>query len=261
MPLEPAKKEAEELDRQIAFKREEIADCDPAKVSMLQSELTSLMMELNSLKSKYQLVAGLEAQIVDIGPAPLNPNIAELRAEADNIQQQLIKLAANKRYDELSEQVTKDKFELENELEILKIWIKLTDANGLQSTMMNKPFEDLASDMSNYLSSMFGSEVTASFNLVSKANSFSFGLVRNGQYIEFDYLSSGEKCLFTLALILCILDRSQTQLRTIVIDDILDHLDGNNAEYLFDTLKKVDSVQFILAGVKECKDEGICFAV
>ena len=108
---------------------------------------------------------------------------------------------------------------------------------------------------------MFNADTKAKFNLVSKANSFSFGLEREEKYIEFDYLSSGERCLFTLALIMCILDKSKSQIRTLIIDDILDHLDSSNANSLFESLKQVKDIQFILAGVKECKDATICKAV
>ena len=126
---------------------------------------------------------------------------------------------------------------------------------------MNKPFEDLATEMSSYLSQMFNKPITAKFNLISKANSFSFGLESDGKYIEFDYLSSGERCLFTLALIMCIFNKSESQIRTILIDDILDHLDSANADYLFGALKGVTDIQFILAGVKECSDSSICKSV
>ena len=126
---------------------------------------------------------------------------------------------------------------------------------------MSKPFEDLAAEMSDYLTKMFGQPTKAQFGLLAKANSFSFGLIRDDSYIEFDYLSSGERCLFTLALILCIMNRSKSPVRTIFIDDILDHLDESNSDYLFETLKTISGIQFIMAGVKQCKDTSICKAV
>ena len=127
--------------------------------------------------------------------------------------------------------------------------------------MMNRPFETLAENMSSYLSKIFNANIVAKFNLSSKANSFSFGLDRDGKYIEFDYLSSGEKCLFMLSLIMCILDKSKSQIKTILIDDALDHLDDTNAEHLFKSLKEVTEIQFILAGVQTCNDSTICKAV
>ena len=255
--------QSEEIDKQIAFKHEEAKDCGKDKIAELQNKINELNRQLGSIESQYGTLAYLQAQAanmkcVDIGERPTDLSHSELNEQIAIIQKSLIEIEANKRYDQLASTVTQDKFKLENELEVLKDWIKLTDANGLQSTLMDKPFEDLAEDMSIYLSSMFNSPTEAKFNLVSKANSFSFGLVRSDQYIEFDYLSSGERCLFTLALIMCILDKSGSEIRTIIVDDILDHLDTDNASYLFNALKSVENIQFILAGVKECSDFSIC---
>lgn len=280
------KAEAEEIDKQIQFKEEESNDCSPEEIGKLQSqiatrelklrtaksvieaqiskaeiEINQINLQLAQINSNYSMLESMQAQLIDIGERPTELSQLELTSKIATYREQLSKLAANKQYAELTETVTKDKFKLEGELEVLKDWIKLTDANGLQSKLMDKPFENLATDMSKYLSAMFNTPTEAKFNLVSKANSFSFGIERNGSYIEFDYLSSGERCLFTLALIMCILDKSHSEMRTIVIDDILDHLDADNATYLFDALKNVKDTQFILAGVKECQNTAICKAV
>lgn len=277
------KKEADELDKQITFKEEELEDCSPDKIAELQSQIGAIVTEsrlanmeiqskiqtyqneiqlakseINQISHMYDNVKALESQLVDIGEKPTELDQLQLTSKLTTLREQLSKIQANKQYAELTSTVTADKFKLENELEILKDWTKLTDANGLQSAMMNGPFENLENDMSTYLTAMFNASTTAKFNLVSKANSFSFGLERDGQYIEFDYLSSGERCLFTLALIMCILDKSNSKVRTIIIDDILDHLDAANASYLFESLKQMKDIQFILAGVKECEDTTIC---
>lgn len=256
-------KQAKELDDAIQFKKEESLEYNPLVTDGIRREVQRLKDDLNKIRTQYDRLESIKSQIPEssklVPPTSLSrEDIAAELAQNRRLKEQI---AANKQYEALVDKVTADKFNLENELEILKLWVKLTDANGLQSSMMNKPFEDLSENMSKYLSDMFNAPIEAKFNLVSKANSFSFGLSRDGQYIEFDYLSSGERCLFTLALILCILDRSGSQIRTIIIDDILDHLDSDNAEHLFKALQGVKDVQFILAGVKECKDKKICQSV
>lgn len=257
-----AKKEAE-LKSQLEFKRSELADCDTMKQNKLSQTIFQLETQLNSIQSDYNQVAIIRSQLesLQVTEVPTDKTMAEIDSGLASLRDQLAQIAANERYDQLSATITEDKFKFENELEIYKVWIKLTDANNLQTQLMNKPFEELAKDMSYYLNIMFGSPVEADFNLSSKANSFSFGLDRDGQYIEFDYLSSGERCLFTLALIMCILDKSHSAIQTILIDDILDHLDTDNATHLFESLKHVNDIQFILAGVKECSDSTICQSV
>ena len=154
------------------------------------------------------------------------------------------------------ESLTADKYKTENSIEVLKIWAKLTDANGLQTTLAEKPFQDLAESMTSYLHKMFGKkDITAKFFLSDKANSFSFGIEREGKYIAYNLLSSGEKCMYTLALMMCIISKSNSPLKVIMIDDLLDHLDDSNAAKLFDALYKIKDTQIILAGVKECNSK------
>lgn len=248
-------------DDSISKLRVEMSNCSGNILQTKFNEIKQITSNIEFIRGQYNKLDALQQNIADPGDKPSEKTTSEIRSEIDELNKQLAMARANKKFDELTEQVTKDKFTKENELEVLKAWEKLTGANGLQTELMNKPFENLANEMSSYLTQMFGKETKAQFNLAEKANSFSFGLIRDDSYIEFDYLSSGERCLFTLALIMCILNKSNSQVRTILIDDILDHLDEQNSSYLFDTLTKIDNIQFIMAGVKECKDSSICAQV
>lgn len=250
-----------EADSAISKIRTEMANCSGNALQIKFNEIKQITSNIEFIRGQYNKLDALQQNVIDPGSKPTEKSTQDIRTEIDELNKQLAMARANKKFDELTEQVTKDKFKKENELEVLKIWDKLTGANGLQTELMNKPFENLATEMSDYLTQMFGQETKAQFNLAEKANSFSFGLIRDDAYIEFDYLSSGERCLFTLALIMCILNKSKSQVRTILIDDILDHLDAENSEHLFESLSKIDNIQFILAGVKECKDTSICVTV
>ena len=82
-----------------------------------------------------------------------------------------------------------------------------------------------------YIQTMYGSDsLRAKFNISAKANSFSFGLIREDKYIAYDQLSSGEKCLYTLALMICIADNSKCPLKLLLCDDMFDHLDSKAVE-------------------------------
>lgn len=94
---------------------------------------------------------------------------------------------------------------------------------------------------------------TAKFHLTEKANSFSFGVTNEeNEYIEFDLLSSGEKCLYTLALLISIVELSDSPLKIIMIDDLLDHLDMLRIKDCFETLYSISDIQILLAGVQDC---------
>ena len=259
---------------------QEIIEYNASKISLLKLTLESLQQQelaasaalkesnnklffatsaLDELKTQYSTFFQLKGMIngFDLSERPTKLTREEIAANLQKCQESLSKIEANKKYNELVETVTADKFKAMNNLEVTKIWAKLTDANGLQTEIMTKPFETLGEDMGRYLSVMFGQPTKAHFNLVGKANSFSFGIIRQDKYIEFDYLSSGERCLFMLAMMICILDKNQTSLRTILVDDLIDHLDDDNAENIYDALSNISDVQFILAGVKSCDAKGV----
>lgn len=172
----------------------------------------------------------------------------------DDLQDRQIKAASNASYAELSKKLVSQKFETEMTIECLKIWIKLTDVNGLQNDMMNMPFTRLADQVDQYLKYTMGQDTRAKFDLSNRSNSFSFGVLRNDEYIPFDLLSSGEKCMFALALLMTICNVSDASLKTIIIDDMFDHLDDNNLKNVVSALKQCSDIQFIVAGVKLIED-------
>lgn len=82
--------------------------------------------------------------------------------------------------------MTVEKFRIEQDIEILKVWVKLTDVNGLQSQLMESPFKRLADNMSVYFQKFFydtGKFSAAKFYLSEKANSFGV-LNQHNEYIE-----------------------------------------------------------------------------
>lgn len=225
-----------------------------AKISEYQSAIVEVQSKLSEIRNIYtQLDALMRAKPVveEHTPELLTTDYAAIIADIDS---KFVKVEANKRYNALIHELTDTKYKLELEVEALKIWIKLTDANGLQSKLAAKPFEKLAEDIDEHLKQTFGKDVTAGFNISEKANSFSFGINRNGNYIPYDLLSSGEKCLYTLALMIVITKRNSAEAKfnVIMVDDLFDHLDDSNIEKLFESLyTESEGVQFIFAGVKE----------
>ena len=257
--------EATHHKAEISAKMNELtAEQEPLsrEAAELTSKINGMQFSVNNLSEKYHLAAVLRNQLTSLTTIekPSSESIDMLTADLIELENTLVKISANKQFNELNNTITKEKYKSENAVEVLKVWVNSTGANGLQTYMMQKPFELLAADMSAYLSSMFGQDTKASFHLEEKANSFSFGILRNDSYIEFDLLSSGEKCLFTIALMMCLIHKSSTDLKLILADDILDHLDAENAERFFSGVQNSD-IQFVMAGVKECNDTSICVEV
>ena len=234
-----------------------------SELENLKKEHTKITMDLNSasadvatLRSTMSEIESLEKSLSALPEKPkTDKTLQDLDREIQQCTEDRDKLKANQAYEATIENITKLKYKSEINNTALAAWVKLTDINGLQTSLTEKPFEELASKMTKYIQTMYGNaELSAKFNVSTKSNSFSFGLVRDGKYISYDQLSSGEKCLYTLALMICIIDSSNSPLKLLLCDDMFDHLDSQAVEGTFLALKNITNIQFILAGVKDCQN-------
>jgi DNA repair exonuclease SbcCD ATPase subunit len=211
----------------------------------------------NNVNKWNDLTAKIHSLQTMVNTLPTKPNTdktdIELAQEIKVLQDNKMKAYANQKYNDTIDDLTKKKFDVELELAAYKAWVKATDVNGLQTEIMQQPFNQLANKMTGYIQTMYGrDDIKAHFYVSSKANSFSFGMIRDNKYISYDLLSSGEKCLYTLALMICIIDNSKSPLKVVLLDDALDNLDDVAIENTFTALKNITNIQFILAGVKHC---------
>lgn len=229
-------------------------------MSKIKKRISDVTLEVKDISEAYIKYETLSKQIYNevsiLDKDIILIEIDQLKANIEKHRDTIIKLEANKKYEELINNLTNTKYKVEQNIEILKVWIKLTDVNGLQSQLMEAPFKKLAVKMSEYLQKFFDDTnkfTTAKFHIAEKANSFSFGVTtQENEYIEFDLLSSGEKCLYTLALLLSIVEYSNSPLKIVMIDDLLDHLDMLRIKECFETLYSISDVQILLAGVQDC---------
>lgn len=221
------------------------------KLEVDNSAIYESYMRYNDVKSRLDSIIVPDNITVDV----INSELEVLGDKRCYIEDKLIKIEANKKYVELYESLASDKMKINENIILCKELQKLTDVNGLQSKIMNAPFVDLSNKVSNYLQCFWHTDVQAEFVINGGANNFSFGIIRNGEYISFDTLSSGEKCIYTLALIISLIYSTNSELNLILIDDLFDHLDDVNYDYLLNELNKINEIQFILAGVSapNCK--------
>lgn len=224
-----------------------------SKVKLLKSQKESLVNRLldrvvsltNDVNRRSQIEKELESLPKDF----VAIDVDELRVQLSEYENMYAKAVANRQYNELNDVIIKDKYRIQNTIECLKIWVKLTDVNGLQNSGDYNPFDVLSDSINTALKKLFGKSASAKFNTEGKANSFSFGVERNGTYVPYNLLSSGEKCMFILSMYLGLLEYSKSPLKLILIDDFLDHLDDENFASVFQALDNTD-IQYVFAGVK-----------
>lgn len=181
--------------------------------------------------------------------------IAQYDQQAEALRVKLSHCIANKKYDETIDKFTNKKLTIQNHVDILAVWAKYTDANNLQTKVAMEPFAELEVKVDKYLTVLFHEDVKFRTELSTKANSFSFGIMRNSTYIPYELLSSGEKTLVAFSIMLYIASATTGKLKLVMVDDMLDHLDSENVYTLFDRLSEIDDIQIITAGVKKVKND------
>lgn len=247
--------ELSSLDMAISELNRQLTD-----LSMKSTDLENKIQQVRTTLTKMQTVIGqITALRNSMQSLPEKPNtdktLSEVEAEIRQYEEAKMKLQANLVYEETIDKITAMKYKTELNNNALAAWIKLTDVNGLQSTLAESSFDALAIKMTDYIQSMWGnSELQAKFEVSAKSNSFSFGLIRDNKYIAYEQLSSGEKCLYALALMICIINNSSSSLKLLLCDDMFDHLDNSAIESTFAALKKIPDTQFIFAGVNDCRN-------
>lgn len=219
-----------------------------------QTDIQNWIVDRNNYEIKKQELTNRYAARDDLmgklQPEPEITRFQDYDSQISDLQDMYAKCIANEKYQNLIDTLTREKFDLSVQIDIYKSWIDLTGVNGLQTSVAT-PFEHLSSIMTPQIKSIFGDTSDVSFIIDTKSNGFSMGITRDGEYIPYNLLSSSEKCIFTLALMLGIVSISPGELKVILVDDLFDHLDDDNISKVFDILDTIKfNVQMIFAGVK-----------
>lgn len=256
--LDPIRSEADTLLASITADKQKLNE---VKANLLgyNQYLSELRQQRDQIASAYRQYEDLKHKLSELNIEPIAESDLEaqelaIKDKIGTLRSTLEQVIANKEYDKRADQLTSDKYKADMYLDLYKRWEKTTSVNGLQNKIMVQPFDAFADKISEYLTRFFGIDTKASFNLGEKANSFSFGIIRDGSYIHYDLLSSGEKCLFMMAMLIAISEVSDASFKLIMVDDFLDHLDDDKINNCFSTLYSISSVQTILAGVQQCDD-------
>lgn len=184
-------------------------------------------------------------------------DVSFIDSELSALQDTKVKFLANLQHENLYNKLVSDKLKLESEIDLLKLFIKFTGVNGLQNKYAKSGvFDKLEEYLNPNVAKLFGYDASVQFNVSEKANSFSFGLLREDSYVPYNMLSSGEKCLFSICLLTSLLQNSDTKLKLVMIDDMLDHIDAENLSKLVRWVKNNDDVQYIFASVDNIDVDG-----
>lgn len=232
-----------------------------AKINSGNELKHSLASWLQSYRDKIELVKSLsvpdtENNVSDSQIKQAQEQLSKAHDVVDTCTTELQKAKDVLSNASMIESLTKDKYTFKERYDVLNSWVKLTDSNGLQSTLSSGGFEALETNLSREVEQVFGSGTKCKFNVTNKANSFSFGIVRNDTYIPYNLLSTGEKTLFAFALMLYVAQNSGSDLKVVMMDDFFDHLDSERFASLMEAVKSyLNDIQIIMAGVVPCDSD------
>lgn len=142
-------------------------------------------------------------------------------------------------------------------LDLLKKLDNLTGQNGLQAKLGKAAVTDFLDSLSK-TASLFYKNFDYYIDVENeKSNSFDFGIVKDGNKISYDTLSSGEQCVYMVALLSAILKLSTT-CKLLLIDDVFDHLDEEKIKTVIKFAESQSDIQYIFAGYQTiAKDESL----
>jgi len=249
----------EDTRMQLKAKQDEFDKCssDLNNFETSRRDIASKFQEASAkqldIKHRYERRDALKATLLKLpeGLTDLDIDVSYWNNRLAELSDLQAKVIANEQYTNLIDTMTKQKFEVSNLLDAYKVWDKLTSVNGLQShNSGTNPFDVLINDMKPIIQKFFGDDVSITFVTEGKSNSFSYGLTFPLGYVPYDMLSSGEKCLFNLALLISIIKFAECPLKLVMIDDSFDHLDDINIDKVFESLLNMKDIQMIFAGVK-----------
>lgn len=219
-----------------------------------QTEQLSDKLKSISLPSDDEMVTEDEINVYNTRADEYQSEILSLTDSKNSIQRSI-------ESSKLVDTLTVDKYKLQEKVDILNSWVKLTSANGLQTTLSSEGFNKLENNLTSDIKKLFGENTTCKFNVTNKANSFSFGINRDGTYIPYDLLSTGEKTLYTFILMSYIARNSNSEVKLVMMDDFFDHLDSNNLNMLMSIISSTDDIQVVMAGVASVKYDNLSVVV
>ena len=211
---------------------------------------SKIVLEEKSIKEAYEKRDDLSSQLIEISEAASSKSSSAIQQEIDKLTEDYSKAVANEKYQSMMSKLQNDQLSLDSKIAFTKDAIKALGENGLQSDLIKEPFEKLQNEMWKTLVAAWEQKDIGvpRFIIESKSNSFDFGFERDKKFIPFQNLSSGEKCVFMTVFLAELTKMSKSELKTVIIDDLFDHLDDSKFENLVSSNMHA---QIIVAGVKK----------
>lgn len=232
----------------------EFRDRATEEIHKLRNEIQGIESSYRKISSNKVKIDALQEELDALSDVPDNFKSTEnLQSRKSELTSRLVSMMSNLEYTKKSDELSDVKMKLDYEISILDTLIRRTGVNDLQTKLVTEPFEHLATNIEEFSHNYAFKYGELAFNVSTKANSFSFGLNRDGTFVPYDNLSSGEKAKFSIMMQLYMIQKLNYKFDVLIIDDNFDHVDDDNFHDLMEDIgiyASKHSIQFILAGVR-----------
>ncbi len=218
---------------------------------------------LKMLSNRYEERDSLRDSMIvenipdDIVESNIDEYIQYKETERENLHDRLNDAIEYSTLVKTSESMENQKIQSKIRLDLLKELDKLTGQNGLQAKLGKAAVTDFLDSLSKTASLFYKNSDYYIDVENEKSNSFDFGIVKDGNKISYDTLSSGEQCVYMVALLSAIL-KLTTTCKLLLIDDVFDHLDEEKIKTVIKFAESQSDIQYIFAGYQTiAKDESL----
>ena len=227
---------------------EEIAKVKNEK-SNNSTKIESILENIEAIKSKiYDDVEDID-NLIDILEYN-NNNIADLKANLDILK--------NKHRDIQNQTRTlEDSRKSSLKFTAISVIKKQLGPNGLQGDIIKRNLGEISDELTDIIHN-FGKHEDFYFDTINKQGKeeFNFGWIRDGNEINFDSLSRGEQMITTAAMIKIFLEKMNSSIKLIILDEI-NNLDEVNLENVFKAFSEYKDMQIIICGVLDTNQTDI----
>lgn len=218
---------------------------------------------LKMLSNRYEERDSLRNSMIvedipdDITESNIDEYIQYKETEKENLHDRLNDAIEYSTLVKTSKSMENQKIQSKIRLDLLKALDKLTGQNGLQAKLGKAAVADFLDSLSKTASLFYKNSDYYIDVENEKSNSFDFGIVKDGNKISYDTLSSGEQCVYMVALLSAIL-KLTTTCKLLLIDDVFDHLDEEMIKTVIKFAESQSDIQYIFAGYQTiAKDESL----
>lgn len=242
------KKDSEAIAAQTNIKIKELQKLEAEKQTK-EAVITRLENQIKTIKEHVYEIYTDEEDLEGIREG-IDSNLKELKEELANLNRKQRDIQNQSRTIEDGRQSTL-KF---NAISIIKTGL---GPNGLQGDIIKNNLSEISNELSELIHK-FGKEEVFYFNTMTKQGKedFNFGWIREKEEINFDSLSRGEQMITTAAMLIIFLNRMNSALKLIMLDEI-NNLDDLNLDNIFKAFSDLEHEQIIIAGVLNTKNINI----